>query len=179
MAPVDNSSLPTTDNGAPVKPAKGFSSLVLSWFGSGYVSRAPGTVGSLAALPPGALIHWYGGDIGLVTAALVVFAVGWYFAAKHLRGHPYIKDPQWIVIDEVAGVWLALAVVPLHLLSYLGAFVLFRFFDIVKPWPVSWADRHVGGALGIMLDDLLAGMYAAGIAFVLTMALPADWTRFQ
>jgi phosphatidylglycerophosphatase A len=65
-----------------------------------------------------------------------------------------------VVIDEVAAQWLVLAAAPPHLLAYAAGFVLFRIADIVKPWPASWADRAVHGGLGIMLDDILAAVYA-------------------
>ena len=152
--------------------------MVLSWFGCGLSPVAPGTVGSLGALPLGAAIHWSFGPQALAVSAIIIFFVGWGVAAAHLggeqgRGEPHVEDPQWIVIDEVAGQWLALAAVPLHPLDCLLAFVLFRVFDIAKPWPVSWADRRVGGALGIMLDDLLAGLYAAIVAFAILAAFRA------
>ncbi|TAL03896.1 MAG: phosphatidylglycerophosphatase A [Rhodospirillaceae bacterium] len=152
--------------------------MVLSWFGCGLSPVAPGTVGSLGALPLGALIHWSFGSQALAVSAVVLFLVGWAITAAHLDEDSTGKDPQWIVIDEVAGQWLTLAAVPLHPLDCLLAFVLFRLFDIAKPWPVSWADRRVGGALGIMLDDLLAGLYAAVVAFVLLSAFRAFGTVF-
>jgi phosphatidylglycerophosphatase A len=71
------------------------------------------------------------------------------------------------VIDEVAAQWLVLLPAPLDPLAYAVAFVLFRIFDIWKPWPVRWADRHVKGGLGIMLDDLLAAVYAVVPVLVL------------
>jgi phosphatidylglycerophosphatase A len=77
------------------------------------------------------------------------------------------KDPSAIVIDEVAGQWLVLLGAAPNPLSYVLAFVLFRVFDIWKPWPVSWADRRLAGGLGIMLDDLLAAVYAVLALFVL------------
>src|SRR5262249_7643947 len=90
--------------------------------------------------------------------ALGVWACGW--AVQRLR----LEDPGCVVWDEFVGQWIALA--PLLWLAakpwWLGlGFILFRIFDIAKPWPVSWADRRVGGGLGVMLDDVLAGAYAA------------------
>ena len=73
------------------------------------------------------------------------------------------EDPGAIVIDEVAGQWLVLVAAPLDPLAYALAFLLFRIFDIWKPWPVRWADRHVKGGLGIMLDDILAAIYAVAL----------------
>lgn len=79
-------------------------------------------------------------------------------------------DPGEIVIDEVAGQWLALLSAPLTPLAYALVFLLFRIFDICKPWPVRWADRQVPGGLGIMLDDLLAAVYAA-LALLVLLAI--------
>lgn len=137
--------------------------MFLTWFGAGFSFHAPGTVGSLNALPMAVLIAWLAGSHALLVAAIVPFVLGMFFTARYLRDEPAAADPQWIVIDEVVGLWITLAAVPLHVVWYVLGFALFRLFDIVKPWPVSWADRRVPGALGIMLDDVLAGLYAAGI----------------
>ena len=139
--------------------------MILSWFGCGLSPRAPGTVGSLGALPLGAALQWSFGPAVLVYAAMALFFAGWWIAAVHLRDGFDGEDPQWIVVDEVVGQWIAMAALPLHPLTLILAFALFRLFDIAKPWPVSWADTRVGGALGIMLDDLLAGLYAAIAAY--------------
>lgn len=90
----------------------------------------------------------------MFVCALAIWAIPLY-----LRRNPG-EDPGEIVIDEVAGQWVALLAVPAEPLLYLAGFALFRFFDIVKPWPVSWADRALPGAIGILLDDILAGVYA-------------------
>jgi phosphatidylglycerophosphatase A len=134
--------------------------LIATWFGAGLLPRAPGTWGSLAALPFAWLIAWAAGPPGLVAAALVLFPIGCWAAAATAR-RLGIHDPAIIVIDEVAGQWLTLAAAPFDPLAYAAGFVLFRFFDVLKPWPVSWADRRIGGGLGIMLDDVLAAVYAA------------------
>ncbi len=89
------------------------------------------------------------------------FFADWALTTAHLKNPSNDEDPQWIVIDEVAGQWITLAVAALHPLWYALSFALFRLFDIVKPWPLSWRDRQVSGALGIMLDDVLAALYAA------------------
>lgn len=148
--------------------------LVLSWFGTGLVGRAPGTVGSIGAIPPAVLITWIWGPGALAASALALFFAGWAVAAVHLKDGSSTKDPQWIVVDEVAGQWLTLAAAPFSPLWYLLGFVLFRVFDIFKPWPVSWADHHVSGAFGIMLDDILAAFYAA----LSLLALQFAWGHF-
>jgi phosphatidylglycerophosphatase A len=152
-----------------------FRHMVLTWFGCGMSPWAPGTVGSLGALPLGLTITWAYGPIALAAAAALLFVAGWWIAAVHLREDASANDPQWIVVDEVVGQWIALAAVPFHPLGVLVAFGLFRLCDIIKPWPVSWADRRVGGALGIMLDDLLAGLYAALGGFGAIYGFRAIW----
>lgn len=137
--------------------------LIALGFGSGLSPVAPGTAGSFAAV-----LLWFGlrelsppfYAIAIAVAfALGVWACGW--ALRALR----IADPGCVVWDEFVGQWIALA--PLLVLPHAGwvwmlcGFILFRIFDIAKPWPVSWADRRVGGGLGVMLDDALAGTYAA------------------
>lgn len=76
-------------------------------------------------------------------------------------------DPGPVVIDEVAGQWLTLALVPPDWLYYVLGFALFRLADIFKPWPASWADKKVDGGLGVMLDDVLAAVYSGGTLFAL------------
>jgi phosphatidylglycerophosphatase A len=77
------------------------------------------------------------------------------------------KDHSAIVIDEVAGMLVTLSFVPHEIMPYLGAFLLFRLFDIWKPWPISWADKSVDGGLGILLDDLIAGLFAGVIIYAI------------
>jgi phosphatidylglycerophosphatase A len=145
------------------------SSLLATWFGAGLLPWAPGTWGSLAALPFGWLLFRYAGPFGLLAATAAVFATG-LWAAQAYEKVAAVKDPGAIVIDEVAGQWLAL--VPagiiqggLSLMGILLAFLCFRVFDVAKPWPVGWADRHLKGAFGIMADDIIAGIYAAAVVY--------------
>lgn len=135
-----------------------------TWGYSGLSPKAPGTVGSLAALPVGLAIGFHGGPSVLIGACLAIFAVGLWVSGPVMRATG-AHDPGFIVIDEAAGQWLAL--VPLALLGIwdvlgvLIAFAAFRLFDVWKPWPVSWADQKLEGAWGVMADDILAGLYAA------------------
>jgi phosphatidylglycerophosphatase A len=133
--------------------------LLATWFGTGLLPIAPGSWGSLAALPFAWAIRSHVGATGLAIATVIVFAIGWWVAATVAKVSA-IEDPSAVVIDEITGQWLVLVPVPLDPLAYTLAFLLFRLFDIWKPWPVRWADRHVKGGLGIMLDDLLAAVYA-------------------
>lgn len=144
----------------------------------GLLPGAPGTFGSLAALPVAWLLMAAGGPWSLAAAAGLVCAVGWWATAVETAGAPD-HDPGAIVIDEVAGQWIALLPLafgatlpgPGPWVGLVVGFVLFRAFDILKPFPVSWADR-MATPLGVMLDDVLAGGMAAmvfwGIAWMLS-----------
>ena len=126
--------------------------------GSGYLPKAPGTWGTLGGL----LLWWPLAGLSLTAylatvAVLFIVGVASAGAAEKIldRG-----DPGVVVIDEIVGVLIALAAVPLHPAAALAGFALFRLFDIAKPFPVGWVDRHLHGGLGIMLDDVAAGLYA-------------------
>lgn len=145
-------------------------SLLATWFGSGLLPRAPGTWGSLAALPCAAAIVWAGGPWALLLAALLLFLPG-VWAASRYAAQSGLEDPQEVVVDEVVGQWLALVPVALDLPMYAVAFLAFRIFDIVKPWPANWADRRLPGGWGIMSDDLVAGVYAAVVTYGLSFLM--------
>ena len=138
-----------------------------TWFGAGLLPKAPGTWGSAAALPFAWAIASAWGGWGLLAASLLCFLVGWAAAEVYLR-RTGADDPGEVVIDEVAGQWLVLAVAPLDPLFYLAGFVLFRLFDIRKPWPVNWADSTLPGGLGVMADDMLAGVYGMLVLLLVT-----------
>jgi phosphatidylglycerophosphatase A len=143
---------------------------IASWFGSGFISPAPGTWGSLAAIPFGVLIFAIGGAASLACAALVVSVIGLWAAYrfdKDMDGH----DSKMIVIDEVAGQWIALIPAALNPFLILFAFLMFRFFDILKPWPISFCDKKISGSPGVMLDDIVAGYLAGLCVMVLGMLL--------
>jgi phosphatidylglycerophosphatase A len=137
-------------------------------FGIGYFPQAQGTIMSAIALPLGFLIALRGGGaMGLLGSSLIVLVIGILACAEHVRetGNP---DPSECVIDELAGQWLASAFVAFGTLSlpaFFLSFVLFRLFDIWKPWPVSWAENGLSGGLGVMADDLVAGLIAGAIVF--------------
>jgi phosphatidylglycerophosphatase A len=137
-----------------------------TWFGSGLLPWAPGTWGSLAALPFAWGLYAWAGPFGLTIAAAVVFVLG-VWAADVYAGAAAEGDPGPVVIDEVAGQWLVLVAVDPGLVHYGVGFALFRLADIAKPWPVSWADRSLKGGLGIMLDDVLAAVYAGAALLAL------------
>ena len=128
-------------------------------FGSGLARKMPGTMGTVAAIP----LYWALQPAGLTAysaATLLCLIAGIYLcdqAAKKLQVH----DFGGIVWDEIVGLLITLWGVPANWQNVLIGFALFRVFDIVKPWPIRWLDRHVHGGLGIMMDDVLAGVFAA------------------
>jgi phosphatidylglycerophosphatase A len=134
--------------------------LLATWFGVGCLPGAPGTFGSLAALPFAWAIAHFLGPLALGIGIALVFLVGIWAADRYARQHG-IVDPGAVVIDEVAGQWLTVLVVPPDPALYAIGFGLFRAFDVIKPWPISLIDRKIKGGFGIMLDDLLAGALAA------------------
>lgn len=117
---------------------------------------APGTWGSLAALPCAWVIAWLWGPVAIAAAAFTIFAVGCLASAAATDE----KDPGYIVIDEVAAQFLVLVAAPLDWRAYAAAFLLFRIFDIWKPFPIRRVERAVPGGIGIMLDDVIAAIYA-------------------
>jgi len=125
---------------------------------SGYLPKAPGTWGSLVGVALWFALRFLSLPIYFALLGglffLGVIAAG---AAEKIVDRP---DPGLVVIDEIVGQLIALAAVPLSLPWVICAFVFFRFFDILKPFPVGWLDEHIHGGLGIMLDDVLAGCYA-------------------
>lgn len=133
--------------------------LVATGFGLGLIPVAPGSWASLAALLLGWAIGTFGGSPGLALVAALVFAAGWWAAGAVVKASG-ARDPPAIVVDEIAGQLMVLLAAPANLAGCTLAFLLFRLFDVWKPWPVRWADRQVKGGLGIMLDDLLAAGYA-------------------
>lgn len=141
-------------------------SLVATWFGSGLLPKAPGTWGSLAALPFAIAIAGLGGPWALLLASLIAFAAGLWASERYARSLG-VEDPSAVVIDEVAGMWLALVPVAFDLPSYAVAFLFFRIFDIVKLWPANIAQSRLKGGLGIMADDMVAGAYAGTASLAL------------
>ncbi len=137
--------------------------LIATWFGSGLIPKAPGTWGSLASVPFGVALHYFFGIYGLLIAIALIAVIG-TLCAHEFESQAHTHDDKRIVVDETLGQWIAL--LPLsytHNWSILAAFVLFRIFDVLKPWPISYIDKHIPGAIGVMLDDALAGLIAGFI----------------
>jgi phosphatidylglycerophosphatase A len=145
--------------------------LLATWFGAGRLPRAPGTWGSLAALPLAAALDWLGGAWLVLLAALAVFSLGIWASDRYMAAYR-LHDPAAIVVDEVVGQLLTLALLPLTPIAYLLGFVLFRVADMLKPWPAAWIDRTVADAFGVMLDDVVAAIYAGALALLLLGWLP-------
>ncbi|MBS27500.1 MAG: phosphatidylglycerophosphatase A [Alphaproteobacteria bacterium] len=143
-------------------------------FGAGDLPGAPGTWGSLAALPFAVIAVLLGGQILLMALILVGFVVG-VWASGRLAAHHRLEDPQRVVIDEVIGQWLAILPVALDWRYYIVAFVLFRFADITKPWPLKNLERLPGG-VGIMADDIGAGVYAGILTWLIAVWLGSTGT---
>lgn len=135
-----------------------------TWFYSGKSKFAPGTCGSLATLPFVYMIAYFYGFYGVLCFAVLVSVIGIPVADIYAKAINK-KDPGEIVIDETAGQSLALLFAGTNLYLYALGFILFRLFDITKPFPVGWADRKVPGGLGIMLDDILAGIIGGAILY--------------
>jgi phosphatidylglycerophosphatase A len=147
---------------------------ICTWFGAGLLRPAPGTWGSLAAalmafavllvLPP-ETARW------VLLFAVVLTTIAGVMCAPAAIARFGVKDPSQVVVDEVVGTWLAIAILPAHvlaqpMLAVIVALALFRVFDIAKPWPIGWCERLPGG-WGIMADDIVAGALAGGLATAL------------
>lgn len=134
-----------------------------TWFGCGYSPLAPGTVGSAAAVGIAVALGWKPLYFALLAAAALGPAI---WAADRTARHTKIPDPGIVVVDEVVGQWIALAgAATLNWKTYAAAFVLFRLFDIFKPPPVRQLEALHGG-VGIVMDDVMAGVYAALVLFL-------------
>lgn len=143
------------------------SRLIAAGFGLGYAPLAPGSVASLAATAVGA-----GVPRGRLAVLATIAGVGGWAAVR--RVPEGAADPGWVVVDEIAGQWIALlATPPGSALGAAAAFALFRLFDVAKLGPVGWAERR-GGAAGVVLDDVVAGAMAAGL-----IAAARGWRRWR
>lgn len=155
------------------------SQIIATFFFIGHLRPAPGTWGSLAALPAALILFALGGPYAVVAGIAVAYAAGLWATVQETAGKDN-HDPSEIVIDEVVGQWIALLPVLFGAASndtavlalwpgWVAAFVLFRFFDITKIGPIGWADRR-NDATGVMLDDVIAGFFAA-IGVIILAAL--------
>jgi phosphatidylglycerophosphatase A len=143
---------------------KFFARLISTGLGIGYFPKAPGTIASLATV----VVYWYSPDIStlfILCFCLCFFLIGVVSSSvtekevQQKSGNNALHDPGIIIIDEIAGMLIALIALPKTVPFAIAAFILFRFFDIIKPFPVNKAERLPSG-WGIMLDDVLAGIFA-------------------
>jgi len=140
--------------------------LIATYFGTGLAPFAPGTSGSFFTLPLASVIAYFYGFYGLLIAALIISLVGWWATDNVVKRYK-VEDPKWVVIDETAGQTITFLAVAPYLYQnfdfwylYLIGFGFFRLFDIKKMGPVKWADSKLHNALGVMLDDIFAGVFA-------------------
>ena len=138
-------------------------------FGFGLAPKAPGTFGTLVGIPLVVLIMHLP-SLWAVAILSLLFAVGVPICRRGSE-HLETDDPGAVVWDEIVGYGVAVVAIPFSLWAMVIAFMLFRMFDILKPWPIKWADSKVHGGLGIMLDDLLAGLLALGILHLIHLFL--------
>lgn len=151
-------SLPTPDLKHPVH-------FLAFGFGSGLSPKAPGTVGTLAAIP----LYYFMSFMTnvqylIVLSVIVIFGVWLCEQSSKLLG---VHDHPGIVWDEFAGLFITMIAVPVSWSTVFAGFILFRLFDITKPWPISWLDKKVAGGLGIMLDDIVAGCFSLVVLHLL------------
>ena len=154
--------------------------LFLTFGGAGLSPKAPGTVGTLASLPVGvAILHYFGMEtLFMLTIAITIIGV---FEINKYEKSTGIHDQQHIVIDEAAGMWLALMIAVstavtmpypyAEILAIIFSFAAFRLFDIWKPSTIGWIDREVKGGMGVMMDDVLAGIAGGILSSVLLIAI--------
>ncbi len=140
-------------------PFKNVNALIATWFGAGLLRPAPGTIGSLAAIPFGYGIAYLWGIPGMLLSVTLVMVLG--TMASNVYGKKSgEKDNQSIVVDEVVGLWIAAIPAGTDTNLWLVAFILFRLFDIYKPWPASYFDNRGKNGFDVMMDDVIAGFYA-------------------
>lgn len=137
----------------------------------GFFPIAPGTAGSAAALALFAFVRWINLPAFEIAMIVAVFAIG-VWAAGQTEVALGRKDPGIVVIDEVAGMLITLALLPVSLTGVLLGFLLFRVFDVVKPWPAAQLE-HLHGGFGIMLDDVFAGIYSYLVLRLCMWLVPA------
>ena len=138
-------------------------------FKIGHLPIAPGTWGSLVAIIGWWLWLQYLDPLVFIVLIIAIFAIG-VFTTNTIIAHTGEKDPSRVIIDEVAGQWLGLLILPDGMLYIVGAFVLFRFLDIIKPWPIRQMEQFPKG-WGVMLDDTLAGLLTLGLIQVVNRLL--------
>jgi phosphatidylglycerophosphatase A len=135
-------------------------------FGSGLAPKAPGTFGTLAAIPLWLLLCQL--SVSLYWSVIAVSVIVGIYVCGRASSKLGVHDHSGIVWDEFVGLWITFAFIEPQLTSVIVGFLLFRLFDILKPWPISWLDKQVGAGIGIMIDDIVAGFFAAIVIVVIS-----------
>ncbi len=144
---------------------KGWIRAVVTWFGAGRSPWAPGTVGTLCGIPLVVLFGFFGPYAYMVlTLLFTLFSI---VVIQVYEGSCEVHDSSEIVLDEVVGMLITMTWIPLHPLWVGLGFLSFRFFDVLKPFPIRWVDRKVKGGLGVVADDVLAGIFSNVILQIL------------
>lgn len=147
--------------------------ILATWFGCGLAPRGPGTVGTVGAIPLVVLFAYFGEKPYMIaTFAFVVFSI--FVAHLYEIEHPGDHDRSEVVIDEVAGFLITMTWLPMTPLWFALGFVAFRIFDVIKPWPISWVDAKILGGVGVVADDLVAGILSN---IILQTVLQLGWLR--
>lgn len=140
-------------------------------FGSGLSPKAPGTAGTVAAIPFYLLwVHVLPNIYAYAAMLLVATLVGFYLCGKTAKDLG-VHDHGGIVWDEFVGFWLTMMFAPAGWFWLIAGFVLFRFFDVIKPWPIGWLDKKVSGGVGIMIDDIVAGIFALIVLLIIEKSI--------
>ncbi len=139
--------------------------ILSTWFGCGYAFPAPGFWGTLGTMPLGIVLLAMTSKLVMLSVAILIFIIGLWAASK-FEQQAKTHDSSMIVIDESAGILVTLLFASANPISVLLAFILFRLFDSAKPWPISFLDKRINGAWGVMIDDIAAGL-AAGLCLLL------------
>jgi len=132
--------------------------LISLGFGSGLMPKAPGTFGTLVAIPVFILLSQF--NIWLYCALTLLITVAGIYLCSYTSKALGVHDHSGIVVDEIAGYLITMIAVPADVYWILLGFILFRIFDILKPWPISWIDKNLQGGFGIMFDDVIAGVFS-------------------
>ena len=158
----------TTGNGSALpRPFRSPVQFLAFGFGSGLSGRAPGTLGTLMAVP--LYLLFVQASLWLYSAIVFVAAIAGIWICGRASEELGVHDHSGIVWDEFVGLWVALWAVPVEPLWIVLGFIVFRIFDIVKPWPIGPLDRRVQGGFGIMIDDIVAGVFSCATLHVAVM----------
>ena len=170
MSPVRGGTITLPRNYVPAKLLKNPIHFLSLGFGTGLSPYAPGTFGTLAAIPLYLILQSFPLAVYIIVTLFSIF-IGVYLCDKTAKALG-VHDHSGIVWDEIAGYLITMIAVPFDWVWVVIGFALFRFFDILKPWPIKWIDAKVSGGWGIMLDDVLAGVFSL---IALQLLVNSNW----